>query len=396
MESEGLTGFVQKDLREIWYYLPDYFLCLAMRQDCWYLEGYFSGGSILGRVPLRVFPFQIGRDSDTGFNIPCASMSRVHAVISKDGERLFLQDNNSTNGTFVNRQKLTSQAELQHGDIVHFADFEARVIKETIATSDDPTRNMAVIRQKKLSQKMSSGVRELQELLEEKSVMPVYQPIIDVATQAVFAYEVLGRGTHPGLTANPGPLFHIAESLSGLTVPLSHLFREVGVAKAAEIPANSQYRFFLNIHPDELKNASQLLQHMDSLRQRFPSLPLVLEIHEKAVTNISNMKVICQGLDELGIELAYDDFGAGQTRFIELIEAPSHYLKFDISLVGNIDKAPPAKRNIVKMLVKMSKDMGISTLAEGLDRAEEVEVCQEMGFDYIQGFYYGKPQAVIV
>jgi EAL domain-containing protein (putative c-di-GMP-specific phosphodiesterase class I) len=75
-----------------------------------------------------------------------------------------------------------------------------------------------------------------------------------------------------------------------------------------------------------------------------------------------------------------------------LIEAPAHYLKFDISLVGNIDKAQDAKRNIVKMLVNMSKDMGISTLAEGLDRVEEVQVCQDLGFDYIQGFYFGRPK----
>ena len=367
-----------------------------MEVDFWYLEGYFSGKSAVGRLPLKHFPFRVGRDAAVDFAVPSTLASRLHAVISLEGDSLFITDNNSTNGTFINRHKLDGKQELQHGDILHFADFEARVIKETIEKSSDPTRSMTAVRMNNLSQKMPAGVRELQELLTQKMVFPVYQPIIAVASQSIHAYEVLGRGKHPALSNNPGPLFRIAESLSGLTVPLSHLFRDVGVAKAAETPSNSQYRFFLNIHPDELKNASQLLQHMDSLRQRFPDLPLVLEIHEKAVTNISNMKVICQGLEELGIELAYDDFGAGQTRFIELIEAPAHYLKFDISLVSNIDQAPPKKRDIVKMLVKMSKDMGISTLAEGLDRAEEVEVCQEMGFDYIQGFYYGRPQELIV
>lgn len=366
-----------------------------MQVDYWYLEGYFSGKGVLGRLPLNHFPFQIGRDTSLDFAVPSNSASRLHAIITKDGSNLVIRDNNSTNGTFINRHKLIGEHTLQHGDILHFADFEVRVIKDTIEKSSDPTQNMTAVRMNNLSKKMPAGVRELQELLAGQQVMPVYQPIISVATQAVHAYEVLGRGTHPALSANPGPLFRIAESLAGLTVPLSQLFRDVGVAKVAEKAAHNRYRFFLNIHPDELKNASQLLQHMDSLRQRYPDLLLVLEIHEKAVTNISNMKVICQGLDELGIELAYDDFGAGQTRFIELIEAPAHYLKFDISLVGNIDKAPPAKRNIVKMLVAMSQDMGIQTLAEGLDRLEEVQVCQEMGFDYIQGFYYGRPQETI-
>lgn len=367
-----------------------------MEEDYWYLEGYFGGNAVLGRLPINHFPFRIGRDTNIDFTVPSNSASRIHAVIIKEGNSLCIHDNNSTNGTFINRHKITAPHTLQHGDIVHFADFEVRIIKDTIEKSADPTQNMTAFRMENLSANMPAGVRELQELLAGKMVFPVFQPIIDVGTQSTHAYEVLGRGKHPALSPNPGPLFRIAESLAGLAVPLSQLFRDVGVAKAAEATAHAQQRFFLNIHPEELNHAAGLLKHMESLRKQFPDVLLVLEIHEKAVTNIKNMKVICQGLDELGIELAYDDFGAGQTRFIELIEAPAHYLKFDISLVANIDKAPEAKRNIVKMLVAMSKDMGIRTLAEGLDRAEEVQVCQEMGFDYIQGFYYGRPQEQII
>lgn len=366
-----------------------------MQVDHWYLEGYFSGDTVLGRLPVNHFPFQVGRDPNIDFTVPSNSASRLHAVITQEGGQLHIRDNQSTNGTFINRHRLEGEQRLQHGDILHFADFEVRVIRETVEKSADPTQTMAAIHLDNLSEKMPAGVREFQELLDGKLVLPMFQPIIEVASQAVFAYEVLGRGTHPALSPNPGPLFRIAESLSGLTVPLSQLFRDVGVAAAAASAAQPQCRFFLNIHPHELHDAPTLLRHLEALRKQYPAVLLVLEIHEKAVTNIRNMKVICKGLNELGIELAYDDFGAGQARFVELIEAPAHYLKFDISLVGNIDKAPEAQRNIVRMLVSMSQDMGIKTLAEGLDRRGEVQACEAMGFDYIQGFYYGRPKEQI-
>jgi len=360
-----------------------------MLQDNWFLEGYFNVG-MLSRLPVNNFPFQIGRQSGIGFTVPSNSVSRIHAEILKEDSRLILRDNNSTNGTFVNRNKLEGQVELQHGDVLHFADFEVRIIKESVNKSPETTQgSMTVVGLAALSSKMPAGVRELQELLEKKMIIPAFQPIVETGSAAIHAYEVLGRGTHPSLSRSPGPLFHIAESLSGLASHLSQLFREAGISTAATF--NKKEKFFLNIHPDELNDLNLLLHQMESFRKQYPDLALVLEIHEKAASNLEDMKKIRHELDKMNVQLAYDDFGAGQARLMELIEAPAHYLKFDIGLVREIDKAPKAKQDMVLMLVSMAKKIGISTLAEGIEREEEVKVCQEMGFDYIQGYYYGKP-----
>ena len=150
--------------------------------------------------------------------------------------------------------------------------------------------------------------------------------------------------------------------------------------------------FFINVHPDEVRYARLLMLQMERIRKANPDMELVLEIHEKAVPSLSDMKKICRELDNLHIKLAYDDFGAGQARFIELIEAPAHYLKFDMSLVRDIDKAPASKRQMVQSLVTLSKNMEIQTLAEGLETEAEVKTCQDMGFDLIQGYYFGKPK----
>jgi EAL domain-containing protein (putative c-di-GMP-specific phosphodiesterase class I) len=206
----------------------------------------------------------------------------------------------------------------------------------------------------------------------------------------IFGYEMLGRGTHPELPDNPGPLFRIAESVNSLPMQLSQLFRDVGIAKAATFDTNAV--FFMNVHPYELRYTRLLLMQMEKIRKDYPGMKLVLEIHEKAVPSLPDMKKICRELDSLNIKLAYDDFGAGQARFIELIEAPAHYLKFDVSLVRHIDKASATKRNMVQSLVNLSQNMGIITLAEGIESKAEVETCQNMGFDLIQGYYFGKPK----
>jgi EAL domain-containing protein (putative c-di-GMP-specific phosphodiesterase class I) len=362
-----------------------------MQQDTWLLEGYFGGDALLSRQTINVFPFKIGREADVEFVVPSTQASRMHAEITREGDRIFLRDLKSTNGTFVNRIKIREQTELQHGDILHFADFELRLIKQSIKKSSNPTMvHSALIGASALSEKMPAGIRELQELVHKKMIAPAFQPIVHAADNEIFGYEILGRGQHPGLPENPGPLFRIAESIGSLPVQLSQLFRDAGVSIASTF--DTQATFFMNVHPDELRYARLLLLQMERIRKKHPQLALVLEIHEKAVPSIEDMKTICRELDSMNIKLAYDDFGAGQARFIELIEAPAHYLKFDMSLVRNIDKAEPAKRNMVKSLVSLSKNMGILTLAEGLEREGEVRACQDIGFDLIQGYYFGKPK----
>ena len=360
-------------------------------KDHWFLEGFLSGG-FLSRIPINHFPFQVGRGDGLGFKVPSGSASRVHAeILQDDHQSLILRDNNSTNGTYINRKKLDGEAALQHGDVLHFADFEVRIIRETIShTPENTESSMTVVGLDSLSENLPTGIRELQELLDRQLVIPAYQPIVDAHSEEILAYEILGRGDHPSLSKSPGPLFHIAESVSGLAIDLSNLFRDKGVAMAASF--NTDAKFFLNIHPDELQDYTQLAGQMESIRKEYPELNLVLEIHEKAASNLDDMKKLRGVLESLDIELAYDDFGAGQARLMELVEAPAHYLKFDIAMVRNIDQAPEAQQDMVRMLVLLAKKMGIQTLAEGLDRKEEVEMCKQIGFDLIQGFYFGKPK----
>ncbi len=132
---------------------------------------------------------------------------------------------------------------------------------------------------------------------------------------------------------------------------------------------------------------------MRQVRELAPQLPIILEIHEAAVTNPEAMQDLRTQLRELAVEVAYDDFGAGQNRLTELIESPPDVLKFDMRLIRDIDSASSERQRMLASFTKIILDLGVEPLAEGVETLAEAEVCRQMGMNLAQGYYYGRPAA---
>jgi EAL domain-containing protein (putative c-di-GMP-specific phosphodiesterase class I) len=182
-------------------------------------------------------------------------------------------------------------------------------------------------------------------------------------------------------------MFQAAEQLS-LEVELSRLLRWEGIRVGREIGHGG--RLFINTHPKEMVGPG-LVSSLAKLRELAGPQQMVLEIHEAAVTNPSMMQELCSRLRDLDIQLAYDDFGAGQARLAELIEARPDYVKFDISLIRQLDKADAHRVKMIETLVRMVRDLDIVALAEGIETEAEAQACHQLGFDLAQGFYFGRP-----
>ncbi len=118
----------------------------------------------------------------------------------------------------------------------------------------------------------------------------------------------------------------------------------------------------------------------------------MLEIHENVACDLPTLRRLRQHVHELGIQVAYDDFGAGQARFLELAELPPDFIKLDMRLIKNIDQAEP-RRNLLRALARASIELGIQVIAEGVETPEEAEVCRELGCQFGQGFFFGLPKA---
>jgi EAL domain-containing protein (putative c-di-GMP-specific phosphodiesterase class I) len=356
----------------------------------WCLESLVDGGKSLQRVPIAHIPFRIGRIVGLDLTLPFQSVSKRHAEIYSEGEALMLRDLDSTNGTFVNRKRVKGSP-LREGDILHFAEFEFRLGRQPSesALGDDATleRGTLALDRVELPQQFVSGTRQLVELLERGLTAPVFQPIVSLPRGTIEAYEVLGRGTHAELPADPKELFRIAETLDR-AAELSRLFR----LQTVELLAAARTKpplLFLNTHPSEL-GTPELLESLRAVRKAGPDLELAIEIHEGALAEPQVIADLKHELDSLGMRLALDDFGLGE-RILQLAEVPPHFLKFDISLVKDIVKAPPSKRRLLAMLMAAAREVNAVPIAEGIESETEASVCSSAGFTLAQGYLYGQP-----
>jgi EAL domain-containing protein (putative c-di-GMP-specific phosphodiesterase class I) len=363
---------------------------VAVGRHEWLLESLVDGGKQLRQMPIDPLPFRIGRQPGLDLVLPSQLVSKSHAEIYEANGGLRLRDLRSTNGTFVNRQP-ANDVPLREGDIVHFADFEFRVARlERVRAGDDDDTGPGTISIgiRALPQGFVEGTRELKELLEEAAVTVLFQPIVRLPGGQVDAYEVLGRGTHPKLPESPVELFKISGGI-GKEAELSQLFRRKAVELAKDHP--HMPTLFLNTHPAEMEGPG-LLESLEGLRRIAPHLDLALEIHESALAQPQFIVWLRAKLSEIGVGIAYDDFGSGQARLLELAEAPPHYLKFDRRFVSGIDTAPASRRRLLASLVAASRELLVKTVAEGVETAAEAAICSRVGFTHAQGFHFGKPK----
>jgi EAL domain-containing protein (putative c-di-GMP-specific phosphodiesterase class I) len=361
----------------------------AARVPHWVLESPAGGGKHVRRLAIHPLPFRIGRRRGLELHLPYESISKEHAEIYWSGDALRLRDLHSTNGTFANQVRI-QDAPLREGDRVRFAECEFRVVRrgdpDPEATTDEEP-DTAVVGERAVFGTDRSGSRELVELLELEKVEPVFQPIVTLPARALVGYEALGRGRHPDLPDRPLELLRIAESI-GVEAELSRLFRR----KAVEAFRGRGHRLFLNTHPRELQLPG-LMESLAALREAATDMELVIEIHESGITDPLWVAQLRKELTRLGMRLAFDDFGAGQSRIFELGDAPPHVLKFDRSLVNGIEQAPASRRRLIASLVQAASELLVETVAEGVETAAQAEVCFNLGFTHGQGHLFSHPLA---
>jgi EAL domain-containing protein (putative c-di-GMP-specific phosphodiesterase class I) len=334
----------------------------------------------------------MGRSLQADLTLNKEAISRLHAEIFSEDGHLYIRDLNSTNGTHVNTTRIDQPTSLFHGDVIHIAEKELRLIDTSrrVDTSPKPSDGRTFIGSTlTLSKELPYGVGELEQLLEHDMLQPVFQDI-QKCDGSIYGYELLGRGSHPDLPSSPGALFKIAES-TGLEIELSERMRDLGLAVAA---ANGLHGpIYVNTHPREMTDQTRLFSSLRRARGLYPDLDIMLEIHEQAMTTTEFIRSLKCELTQLNIGLAFDDFGVGQSRLLELIEATPDVLKFDLELIHSVHRASVEKVSLIKKLLEFAREMQIATLAECVSNVEEYQSCLDLGFDLLQGFYLGKPRA---
>lgn len=357
----------------------------------WHLESMAETGKDW-TIEISCTPFVIGRSDDCDLKLADRRISRHHSEIRMSGDLLWIRDLNSTNGTYVNQKKIENALLLEPNYTISIGKYRFRIQ----ATSSSPSFNEYETIHATLSeelQNLDSKCYEpkFRELICKRSVIPHFQPLITFSNMEVVGFEILGRIRNIGLPTNPAKLLDIAETL-GYGSELSSLFREAGVEAAREF--SGYPLLFVNSSKFEIYDIDSLILSMEKIKEISTSNKIILEINEKAATHTNDLILLRNNLEKMNMGLAFDDFGVGQTRLLELSKTPPDYLKFDISLIRKIHLAPKGVHQMISTFIKASHDLGVITLAEGIECYEESEVCKQLGFDLGQGFFFGKPAPI--
>jgi EAL domain-containing protein (putative c-di-GMP-specific phosphodiesterase class I) len=350
----------------------------------WFLVSDGGSDSLGATLPIPVFPCLVGRQTGATIRLINPTISRAHAELVQEGELLRLRDLGSSNGTFRNGKRVESSECVEEGDLLQFGNVVFRLLQRDNLLQPKVAATCAASD----LQDLAFAIAQFDRLFQKDKLIPHYQPIVTADDHRVIGFEVLARSRVVGL-ANPQKMFQAAAQLSR-SIELSELLRISGVEQVA---SDLQSRLYLNTHPAELGEPKALIASLRALRKRFPDHEFSIEIHEAAKFDTQTIHLLRFALTDLGMELAFDDFGAGESRLLELVEAQPDCLKFDMRLIRNLHKAPASQRHLLEALVSMAREMNIRTLAEGVESLEEAIACQETGFDLYQGYYFGRPQA---
>ena len=120
---------------------------------------------------------------------------------------------------------------------------------------------------------------------------------------------------------------------------------------------------------------------------------MTIEIHEAAATDLRVLVEFGKLLHDLDMQFAFDDFGSGHARLLELTETSPDYVKFDIALIRGIDHASPRRQQTLGALVRMVDELGIATLGEGIETVGEADTCRATWLRLAQGYLLRPPRA---
>ncbi|MEI6416064.1 MAG: EAL domain-containing protein, partial [Pseudomonadota bacterium] len=237
--------------------------------------------------------------------------------------------------------------------------------------------------------------RDLRLALERNEFVLHYQPQVTVTSKQVCSAEALIRWHHPlrGLVP-PLDYIPVAEQ-TGLIVPIGRWVLSCACAQAASWQHEGHpLRVAVNLSPVQFKDPF-LARHVQEALDQTGLLPqyLELEVTESMLmvntdAAIKTLKAFCQA----GVQVALDDFGTGYSSLSYLKRMPLDNIKIDQSFVKELP-GDAETLAIVHAILAMSKILGLSVTAEGVETLEQAQLLESMGCDLLQGHFFSKPVA---
>jgi EAL domain-containing protein (putative c-di-GMP-specific phosphodiesterase class I) len=213
-----------------------------------------------------------------------------------------------------------------------------------------------------------------------------FQPVIDLEMRRIYGYEALVRGP------KGEPAISI---LSQVTPDTRYAFDQACRVRAIELAGalGLDRRLNINFMPNAVYEPSACIRATLAAAERigFPCDRITFEITEdESISDHAHLSRIIDYYRSRGFSVALDDFGAGASGLNLLANIRPDIVKIDIGLVHNCDR-DRTRRVIILAMLSVCRDLGITVVAEGVERREELAVLRDGGVRFVQGFLFARP-----
>lgn len=229
---------------------------------------------------------------------------------------------------------------------------------------------------------------ELLEGISSGQIIPYYQPIFSLKSGSLSGCEALARWIRSdGSPIGPDRFIPLAES-EGL---VAHLTLHIATACARDLGPlcrdRPDFKLSINLPPDLLLT-EEFIRALAAVFQRenLPLTNVVLELTERqSIQDVEAVKSTMALARVLGFRFALDDTGVGHNGLSNVHSLPVDFIKIDKCFIDMIDKSP-VSASVIRMLVSLARDLSMKTVAEGIERVEQMAALRDLGVDEGQGY----------
>ncbi|WP_131738614.1 putative bifunctional diguanylate cyclase/phosphodiesterase [Actinomadura roseirufa] len=235
---------------------------------------------------------------------------------------------------------------------------------------------------------------DLQRALADEQFAVEFQPVVDLATSRVTGVEALLRWWRGSESVPPEEFIGPAEE-SGLMIPLGGWVLREACREVARWRGDSwDVGLSVNFTARQIA-APRFVESVAAALEEtgLPPAALTLEVREEVLVEDAGQNVArLSALRDLGVRLAIDDFGTGYASLAYLGQLPVDIIKIDPSFVAGLG-VDETRTLLTRTIVRLGRDLGITVVAEGIERPEQLELLREMGCPRGQGFLVARPMA---
>lgn len=217
-----------------------------------------------------------------------------------------------------------------------------------------------------------------------------FQPRIDVATGRIVAAEALARWLHPERGyIGPDIFIPVCEDTGLIDALGAFVLRKTGEHLLTWQADDVDLDLSLNVSPTQFRNPSLVESYRDIMASMsLPAQHIELEITESSLLRDDPaFREKIASITDLGFRLALDDFGTGYSNLAYISRFPLRCIKLDMSFVQQLPESGP----LLRLILTLAREIGATTVAEGVETREQLRWLVENGCDQIQGFLFSKP-----